>query len=60
MVKRWENDWSKIGQRATKNEKPVAAQRVFSFRRKTTTRYAGEPEKVLLMRRKEKPPMIEW
>ena len=27
--------------------------------RTTTTRYAGEPEKVLLMRRKEKPPVIE-
>ena len=30
------------------------------FRRKTTTRYAGEPEKVLLMRRKKEPPVIEW
>lgn len=29
------------------------------FRRKTTTRYAGETEKVQLMRRKEEPPMIE-
>ena len=26
---------------------------------KTTTRYAGAPEKVLHMRRKRKPPMIE-
>ena len=26
---------------------------------KTTTRYAGAPEKVLLMRRKEKPPVLE-
>ena len=30
-----------------------------SIRRKTTTRYAGEPEKVLLMRRKKEPPVIE-
>jgi hypothetical protein len=30
------------------------------IRRKTTTRYAGAPEKVLLMPRKIKPPMIEW
>ena len=29
------------------------------FHRKTTTRYAGAPEKVQLMRRKEKPPVIE-
>ena len=29
------------------------------IRRKTTTRYAGETEKVQLMRRKEEPPMIE-
>ena len=29
-------------------------------RRQTTTRYAGEPEKVLLMRRKKEPPVIEW
>lgn len=29
------------------------------IRRKTTTRYAGEPEKVLLMRRKKEPPVIE-
>ena len=35
-------------------------QPVFYVRRKITTRYAGEPEKVLLMRRKRKPPMIEW
>ena len=32
---------------------------LFFIRRKTTPRYAGEPEKVLLMRRKRKPPMIE-
>ena len=31
----------------------------FCFRRKRTTRYAGETEKVQLMRRKEEPPMIE-
>ena len=30
-----------------------------SIRRKRTTRYAGEAEKVKLMRRKEEPPMIE-
>ena len=33
--------------------------RVFHIRRKTTTRYAGETEKVQLMRRKEEPAMIE-
>ena len=30
------------------------------FRRKTTTRYAGEAEKVQLVRRKKEPPVIEW
>ena len=35
------------------------ASQAVCVRRKTTTRYAGETEKVQLMRRKEEPPMIE-